>query len=429
MKRASSLRFRRPKPIGRSVGAGQVLDDGHAQTSCLLRLRARPPSGRRRRCSCSRCSGRCCRRSRCGSPGRSGRGSRRAARALVISIPGVQKPHCSACFSWKPCWIGSSSPSTSSDSTVRISWPSHIAASVVHDLTGLPSISTTQAPQLDVSQPQWVPVRLERLAEEVDEQQARLDVARDLLAVDGHRDFHVQASWSQRAGRRAAQCALGQHAREVALVVDRPAAVGHRRAVLRGDLARLREQLLRRRPARAAAPRRGCRSMVVRPTALSAMPASAIVAAVHPHGRRRGGDGPVAGAALDLLVGAAGARPHGQADLGQHLAVADGGHVRADVEVLHADHPLAVGAADDDLRLGRRADGREVLGRIGLAQRAADRAAVAHHRVGDHVLGVAEEREALGEQVGLQQVDVPRQRADPDLAVLLADVGQLGAGR
>ena len=81
-----------------------------------------------------------------------------SARA-VISIPGVQKPHCSACSSWKPCWTGSSSPSVSSDSTVRISWPSHIAASVVHDLTGLPSIRTTHAPQFDVSQPQWVPVR------------------------------------------------------------------------------------------------------------------------------------------------------------------------------------------------------------------------------------------------------------------------------
>ena len=34
----------------------------------------------------------------------------------------------------------------------------HIAARVVHDLIGLPSISTTQAPQLDVSHPQWVPV-------------------------------------------------------------------------------------------------------------------------------------------------------------------------------------------------------------------------------------------------------------------------------
>ena len=40
-----------------------------------------------------------------------------------------------------------------------ISWPTHIAASAVHDFSGLPSISTTHAPQFDVSQPQWVPVR------------------------------------------------------------------------------------------------------------------------------------------------------------------------------------------------------------------------------------------------------------------------------
>ena len=36
MKRASSLRFSRPKPIGRSVfAARKVLDDGHAVTPCL----------------------------------------------------------------------------------------------------------------------------------------------------------------------------------------------------------------------------------------------------------------------------------------------------------------------------------------------------------------------------------------------------------
>jgi hypothetical protein len=35
----------------------------------------------------------------------------------------------------------------------------HIAASVVQDLIGLPSIRATQAPQLEVSQPQWVPVK------------------------------------------------------------------------------------------------------------------------------------------------------------------------------------------------------------------------------------------------------------------------------
>ena len=59
------------------------------------------------------------------------------------------------------------------------------------------------------------------------------------------------------------------------------------------------------------------------------------------------------------------------------------------------DDALAVGAADHDLRLERRADRRQVLGRVGLAERAADRAAVAHDRVGDHLLGVAEEREVL----------------------------------
>ncbi len=37
--------------------------------------------------------------------------------------------------------------------------PSAIAASTVHALTGLWSSHTTQLPQLDVSQPQWLPVR------------------------------------------------------------------------------------------------------------------------------------------------------------------------------------------------------------------------------------------------------------------------------
>ena len=44
-------------------------------------------------------------------------------------------------------------------STVRTSCPSAIAAKTVHDLTGLPSSQTTHVPQLEVSQPQWVPRR------------------------------------------------------------------------------------------------------------------------------------------------------------------------------------------------------------------------------------------------------------------------------
>ena len=72
-------------------------------------------------------------------------------------------------------------------------------------------------------------------------------------------------------------------------------------------------------------------------------------------------------------------------------------------------------AADDAAGVERRADRGQVLGRVGLAQRAAERAAVAHDRVGDHPLGVAEDRERGGQLGGLQQLAVPGHRADPDL--------------
>src|SRR5262245_46571003 len=58
-----------------------------------------------------------------------------------------------------PCWIGSSSPPASRSSTVRTDRPLAMAASTVQLLTGSPSIHSTHVPQLDVSQPQWVPVR------------------------------------------------------------------------------------------------------------------------------------------------------------------------------------------------------------------------------------------------------------------------------
>jgi len=124
-------------------------------------------------------------------------------------------------------------------------------------------------------------------------------------------------------------------------------------------------------------------------------------------------------------VRAAAAWTHRKPDLGEQLAFAHGGHVGPDVKVLHPDHPFPVGATDHGLRLDRRADGREILGRVRLAQRAADRAAVAHDRVGDHGLGVAKEWEVLGEQLGAQQIHMACQRPDQDLIALLADVGEL----
>ncbi len=57
---------------------------------------------------------------------------------------------------------------------VAICRPSAMTASTVHDLTGVSSSQITQAPQLDVLQPQCEPVSREFVAEEVNEQQPRL---------------------------------------------------------------------------------------------------------------------------------------------------------------------------------------------------------------------------------------------------------------
>ena len=70
-------------------------------------------------------------------------------------------------------------------------------------------------------------------------------------------------------------------------------------------------------------------------------------------------------------------------------------------------------------RVERRADRGEVLGRVGLAQRAAQGAAVAHRRVGDHALGVAEDREQVAEQLRLEELAVAGHRPDPDDVAVL----------
>ena len=82
---------------------------------------------------------------------------------------------------------------------MRTSRPSAMAARVVQLLTGTPSSHTVHAPQLEVSHPQWVPVRPERVAQVVDQQQAGLDIAGGLRPVDGHGDMHQLASPLARA--------------------------------------------------------------------------------------------------------------------------------------------------------------------------------------------------------------------------------------
>jgi hypothetical protein len=53
-------------------------------------------------------------------------------------IPGVQKPHCSACFSWNVSWRACSAPFEASPSIVVTVAPSAWTASTVHDFTAFP---------------------------------------------------------------------------------------------------------------------------------------------------------------------------------------------------------------------------------------------------------------------------------------------------
>src|SRR5918995_1100256 len=302
---------------------------------------------------------------------------------LVISIPGVQNPHWRACFSWKPCWTGSSVPFTSSDSTVRISWPSHITAKVVHDLTGCPSINTTQAPQLEVSQPQCVPVR------------------------PGVSRMKCMSSWRGSTSRETASPLM-----EMVTCMVRPPGAAHEPPL--GGRRAAAQQLLRAGDVDGGRPDRAERHTGIRDRAV-----------LDPERGRRCRDGPVTGPALHLLVSAAGAGAEWQPDLRKHLALADGRHVRADVELVQADDAFALGPANHGPRLQRGANRRQVLRCVRLGERAADRAAVAHDWVGNHMLGVAEGREARRKQVGLQQLHMARERADAELVVRLADVGEL----
>jgi hypothetical protein len=93
-----------------------------------------------------------------------GSGLLSSSHRAVIIMPGVQKPHCSPWQAAKASCTGSSpvllSPGrVARPSTVMTRRPSAMTASTVQDLTGVSSSHTTQAPQLDVSQPQCEPVR------------------------------------------------------------------------------------------------------------------------------------------------------------------------------------------------------------------------------------------------------------------------------
>ena len=155
----------------------------------------------------------------------------------------------------------------------------------------------------------------------------------------------------------------------------------------------------------------------------SRLPAQAPAETQH---RSDGGHRPVAGPPRDLLVRAARAGLHRHPDLGQQLAGSDDGLVRAQVELPDRDHPVAVLAADDRGRPRRGEHRGQVLGRVSLAQRPADRSPQPDDRVRDDALGVVEDREKLTRDGRIEQVRVPGQGADAQLAAGQPDEGELG---
>ena len=120
-------------------------------------------------------------------------------------------------------------------------------------------------------------------------------------------------------------------------------------------------------------------------------------------------------------------RPDRDPYLCEDLAVVDGRLVRAAIKLLHRHDPFAVAAPDDAARVERRTDGREVLGRVGLTQAAAEGAAIAYDGVGDPPLGVPEDRKRRREFVGLQKVAMSGQRPDANLVRFDPQVAELGA--
>src|SRR5450755_2867176 len=151
-------------------------------------------------------------------------------------MPGVQNPHCSPWHSAKPCCTGSSTPPRSMPSTVSTRRPSAIAASTVHDFTGVSSSHTTQAPQLEVSQPQCEPVSLSS--------SRRKWISSSLPSTSRvwatPLTYTVICMSGVRALRPAdgpAQCPGGELAGQMPLVVGRAALVRAGPAVLGGDLA------------------------------------------------------------------------------------------------------------------------------------------------------------------------------------------------
>ena len=116
----------------------------------------------------------------------------------------------------------------------------------------------------------------------------------------------------------------------------------------------------------------------------------------------------------------------GHADLGEDLVGLERRLEERAVEVDRRDLAGAVRALGHvGGTEGERGRG-EIGRRVGVRDRATERATVAHLRVADVASGVSQQRHVLLEEVGRLDVHVARHRTDRDLVALLADVRQIG---
>ena len=159
----------------------------------VSRLRARPPSGPRRRCSCSRCSGRsrpeiAVRISCLGGVA----GSRSSSAAGRHQHPGRAEPAVQR-VQLVEALLDRVEPAVDLERLDRAD-----LVALAHrrqDRARLHRLAVHQHHAGAAVGRVAAPVRAgqaRRVADEVDEQLARLDVARDLLAVDRDRQFHVR---------------------------------------------------------------------------------------------------------------------------------------------------------------------------------------------------------------------------------------------
>ena len=142
---------------------------------------------------------------------------------------------------------------------------------------------------------------------------------------------------------------------------------------------------------------------------------------------RKAGDGVIAVPARELMKERRGIFPrHRQFDGHQQFLRRQRSFIDAGEKIPRRDPALAGPSAHHDGRIERQHAGRQFRRRIALRQAAAERSAVADCRMGDVADRVCEQRRMPRNFRRARQIDMARQRSDPDRIADNRDAAQLG---